>query len=169
MATPRLILLGPRGGGKTTLGRLLAARWGAPLIDLDAEVERRAGKRISAIFAADGEAAFRDLESTALADAVTRGGVVATGGGVVVREANRRLLLACDCPRVFLHAEPAVLWQRIAADPATAATRPALTAHAGEDEVRHLLETRLPLYRAVATRELDVTRATRDELVALLA
>ena len=70
---------------------------------------------------------------------------------------------------MFLHADAATLWQRIAADPATAATRPALTAHAGEDEVRHLLETRLPLYRAVATREVDVTRATREELAALLA
>ena len=168
MATPRLILLGPRGSGKTTLGRLVADGWGVPLIDLDAEVVRIAGRSIAAIFADTGEASFRDLESAALADAVTRDAVIATGGGVVLREANRRLLLACDCSRVFLHADAATLWQRIAADPATAATRPALTAHAGEDEVRHLLETRLPLYRAVATREVDVTRATCEELAALL-
>ena len=169
MATPRLILLGPRGSGKTTLGRLVAARWGVPLVDLDAEIMRTAGRSIAAIFADGGEAVFRDLESAALADALARDAVVATGGGVVVREANRRRLAASAAPRVFLYADPHVLWRRIAADPATAATRPALTAHAGEHEVRHLLGIRLPLYRAVATREVDVGRATCDELLALLA
>ena len=168
MSTPRLILLGPRGSGKTILGRLLADAWGVPLVDLDAAVVKTAGRSIAEVFADAGEAAFRDLEAAALAGALTRNAVVATGGGVVVRASNRALLLACACPRVFLHADARILWQRIAADPATAATRPALTAHAGEAEVRHLLDQRRPLYEAVATQSLDVGRLTPAEAAAEL-
>ena len=168
-AEHHIVLIGPRGSGKSTAGRLLARRLGVPLVDLDAEVARAAGRSIAEIFAAEGEPGFRARESAALAAALTANGngpgvVIAAGGGVVVREANRALLKAAARHRVFLNGDPAELWRRIAADPATAASRPALTAEVGEAEVRRVLAARLPLYRELATLELDVTRRTPDQV-----
>ena len=88
-----IFLTGAPASGKTTLGRRLAAALGVPFTDLDAEIVRRAGRSIPEIFSADGEAAFRDIESQTLAavadDATT--GVVALGGGTLLRDANRAL------------------------------------------------------------------------------
>ncbi|KAB0666477.1 shikimate kinase [Oryzomonas japonica] len=90
-----LILTGFMGAGKSCVGRLLAARLACPFIDLDAEVVAMAGRSINEIFAKDGEAAFRALESTCLEHALRRGGaVIATGGGAVIAEANRTLMRA---------------------------------------------------------------------------
>ena len=82
-----VFLTGAPASGKTTLGRRLAAALGVSFIDLDAEIVRRAGRSIPEIFAADGEAAFRDIESQTLAQ--VEGGVVALGGGTLLRAANR--------------------------------------------------------------------------------
>jgi len=88
-----LYLTGFMGTGKTTVGCELARRLGRPFVDLDGEVERREGRRISAIFEASGEEAFRNAEQQALRglDPAFRA-VVATGGGVVLRESNRRFM-----------------------------------------------------------------------------
>lgn len=162
---PDLILLGPRGSGKTTIGQLAAKRLGVPFVDLDDEVQKAAGRTIADIFSTEGEAGFRERETAALRAATSAGGVVATGGGIIVREENRALLKGLDCRRVFLVADPETLYARIAADAATAATRPALTKHRGVEEVRHLLEQRLPLYREVATDEVDVSSLSVDAVV----
>ena len=153
--SPRLVLLGPRGSGKTTVARLLADRLASPFVDLDELLVETAGRTIAEIFADEGEAGFRDRETAALLDAVSRDCVLATGGGVICRPSNREVLRGLLCPRVFLVASPAVLHERIAGDAATAANRPALTRFSGVDEVAHLLAERLPLYREVATHELD--------------
>ena len=88
-----IVLVGMPGCGKTTVGRALAELSGKPLVDLDNEIVRRAGKPIPEIFAQDGEAAFRDLESRVLAEVCAgHGQVVATGGGAVLREENRRAM-----------------------------------------------------------------------------
>lgn len=162
---PSLILLGPRGSGKTTLGQRVAQRLGVPFIDLDQEIQAAAGRTIAEIFAAEGEAGFRDRETAALRVAASQSGVIATGGGVIVRDENRTLLKSLECPRVFLVAEPETLYARIAADQTTAAMRPALTQHRGVEEVRHLLEQRLPLYREVATCEIDVSSPSVEAIV----
>ena len=102
-----IFLYGPPASGKTTLGKRLAGRLGAAFLDLDAEIERIAGRPIPAIFAADGETAFRDMESDALRRVVAeapRDAVVALGGGTLLRDANRALcersgsVLCLDAP-----------------------------------------------------------------------
>jgi shikimate kinase len=81
----RLVVIGPPGAGKTTVGRLVAERLGVPFVDTDAVVESRAGRRIPDIFLEDGEPSFRDLERAAVVDVLgTADGVVSLGGGAVL-------------------------------------------------------------------------------------
>ena len=88
-----VLLIGMMGCGKSTVGRLLAERMGVPLIDLDGEIARAAGKSIPEIFAEEGDAGFRVHETAALARALTRPNcVIATGGGIVTREENIRMM-----------------------------------------------------------------------------
>ena len=93
MTARHLILVGLPGSGKTTVGRRLAELLALPLVDLDEAVEEREGLSVPALFAAHGEAWFRDAESAVLLD-VLRGptGIIATGGGAVLREENRRAM-----------------------------------------------------------------------------
>lgn len=86
-----VVLIGPMGAGKTTLGKKLAKKLGIPFTDTDREVEKEHGS-IADIFQNSGEAHFRDLEHVALKSALKHGGVVATGGGIVARKENLELL-----------------------------------------------------------------------------
>src|SRR5260370_21390495 len=115
-----LFLVGLRGTGKTTVGALVATRLGWAFRDADAELEAFAGRTIRDIFATDGEEFFRDLEEQMLAR-LSEGGpaVIATGGGIVLRETNRRRF-AEPAPVVWLTADPATRWQRLLNDPASA-------------------------------------------------
>lgn len=159
-----LVLIGYRGTGKSTVAAGLGRRLGWPVVDADVELERRAGRTIAEIFAADGEPEFRRLESLVLADPGRPGPLVlATGGGVILREENRRRLAELG-PVVWLTAPPEVILARLAGDPTTAARRPALTARGGEDEVRRLLAEREPWYRQCATWTLDTTDRSPEEL-----
>ena len=84
-----ILLIGMMGCGKSTLGRMLAKRLGRAFIDLDGEIERREGRSIPDIFAAEGDAGFRKYETAALLDALCAdNAVIATGGGIVTREEN---------------------------------------------------------------------------------
>ncbi|MGE5115782.1 MAG: shikimate kinase, partial [Betaproteobacteria bacterium] len=89
-----IALIGLPGGGKSTVGRHLARSLGVPFFDTDHEIERRVGTSIRDFFAAEGEQAFRDVELEVISEVLgsTEGGVIATGGGAVLREANRRAL-----------------------------------------------------------------------------
>lgn len=152
-----VVLVGLRGSGKTTVGRLVATELGWPFADTDALVEESAGQSIAAIFASEGEAGFRRRESAALAELLGDGPlVVATGGGAVLSEANRELMRPHFV--VWLRADPKVLAARVAGDPRTAATRPALTGFPFEAELRELAARREELYRDVAAREVDAGR-----------
>src|SRR6266542_2402369 len=145
-----IILVGLRCTGKTTVGRLLAQRLSWSFADADDRIEAVAGKTIADIFVAEGEPGFRDREAAALAELCGRSAcVIATGGGAILREANRRLLKANEFV-VWLAAAPEALWERMNTDPATAARRPNLTASGGLEEVRNLIAAREPLYREVA-------------------
>jgi shikimate kinase len=164
---PRVVaLIGYRGTGKSTVARHLALALGWDWIDADVELELRAGKTISAIFADDGELAFRGLESQVLADLVRRERVVlAAGGGVVLREANRKLLK--EFARVvWLQASAETIVARIATDATTSGRRPNLTVRGGADEVIQLLRERLPLYEQCADLTIDTEQRTPGEIAA---
>lgn len=165
MAIPRITLVGYRGCGKSTIAGLLAARTGLPAIDLDAEIEARAGRVIPDIFAAEGEAAFRELERATLIDALAKGGILATGGGVVERPDNRELLRAQGRPVVYLHAPAAVLAARLTADDGG---RPSLTGAGVADEVAAVLARREPWYREVADTVVEVDRPLEAVVDAVL-
>lgn len=156
-----LVLVGLMGSGKSTVGHAVAGRLGRPFVDTDQEVEERTGRRISALFDTDGEAAFRRHEAAVLVDALGHRPppVVAAGGGIVVGEANRAVL-ARRAVVVWLHASPEVLSRRLGEDP----DRPLL----GADPVaslRRLEEERRPLYQEAADGVVDVDGLTVPEVV----
>jgi shikimate kinase len=163
-----IVLIGYRGSGKTTVGRIVAAKLGVEFVDTDALVQMRAGKTIREIFEQQGEPAFRGIEAGVLEDVLrwTDDRVVATGGGVVLREANRELLTQSGAYRYYLKSPAEVLFERINADASTASSRPALTRLGGSvEEVRTLLAQREPLYAAAATHTIDVS-SLKPEVVA---
>jgi shikimate kinase len=167
-----IFLIGPRGSGKSTVARRLAERLGWPWADADAVLEERCGRSIKALFAAEGEAGFRDKEAAVLAQLCDlRRHVVATGGGVVLRPANRELLRARG-RTVWLSAEAGTLWDRIRQDATTADRRPALSV-GGLEEIVETLRVREPLYRACADFSVDTTErdahAIADEILAALS
>ena len=113
--TPRhIVLVGLMGAGKTTVGELVARRLGGPLVDSDRVVEAKTGRTVREIWRADGESAYRELETAALRDAIEspEASVIAAAGGVVLREANRSALRAADALVVWLAADLDVLVDR---------------------------------------------------------
>lgn len=167
-----IFLIGYRGTGKSTVARELAARLDYGWADADEMIEARAGKSIAAIFAADGEPAFRDLEVEVVTELCGRlRTVAALGGGAVLRDANRAAIRAAG-PVVWLTASVDTMLQRIESDVATASRRPNLTAGGGRDEVAAMLALRTPLYGECATLVVDTEGKSwvelADEIVARL-
>ncbi len=148
-----LALVGLSGSGKSTVAPLLSARLGlgAP-VDLDRVVEARVGRPVHEVFELDGEATFRRLESDALADALAGAPVViATGGGVVLDSANRRLLRS-GAKVVWLRGSPSHLARRLAD---TTESRPLLSGDV-DFALHRLAEEREALYAEVADVVIDV-------------
>jgi shikimate kinase len=163
---PRVTLVGYRGTGKSTVAAVLADRLRVGWLDADAVLEERVGSPIGALIGSRGEAAFRDAEAAVLRDILPAfTGVLATGGGVVLRPENRRLLQECGRPVVWLTAPADVIRGRLAADPTTASRRPALAGGDPLDEVAGALSVREPLYREVA----DVAFDTASDEPAVVA
>ncbi len=152
-----LVLIGGRGTGKSTVGWLIAARAGRPFIDSDREIEVRSGRSIRAIFDELGEPAFRDWEESTLARLAAEApeAVLATGGGAILREANRNVLRGFGLV-AWLTANPAEMGRRLQAHRSGLAERPALTPAGTLDEIVAVLAARQPLYASLA----DVTIAT---------
>ena len=151
------MLVGPPGAGKTTVGRLLASSLGVAFRDTDADVEAVAGKTISEIFFDDGEDHFRALERAAVASALAEHeGVLSLGGGAVLSDETRQRLQGHTV--VFLSVGLADAAKRVglSRDRPVLALNPRATLH-------NLLEQRLPLYREVATLEIETDgRAPAD-------
>ena len=155
-----VILVGMMGAGKTTVGRLLARRLKRAFYDSDEEIERRCGVRIPVIFDIEGEAGFRTREAQAIAELCAIDGVVlATGGGAVLAEENRRRMAAHGTV-VYLHARPGYLWQRVRHD----RNRPLLAAPDPQKKLEELYAVRDPLYREVADIVVDTGRQSVQTL-----
>lgn len=141
-----VFLVGMMGAGKSTVGKALARRLGREFIDCDREIVERTGVPIATIFEIEGEAGFRRREAAVLAElAGRRGTVVATGGGAVLAEDNRRLMREHGTV-VYLHANLDHLHERTRRDVA----RPLLSGGDRRATLATLLEARDPLYREVA-------------------
>lgn len=134
------------GAGKTTVGRAVARRLGYPFFDSDHEIEARCGVRIPVIFEHEGEAGFRDREQQMIAELTEQAGIVlATGGGAVLRPANRELLKERGTV-IYLRASPHDLWLRTRHD----RNRPLLQTEDPKGRLEKLYGERDPLYRDVA-------------------
>ncbi|HSR51636.1 MAG TPA: shikimate kinase [Acidobacteriota bacterium] len=139
-AEQHIFLVGFMGCGKSTVGRLLAHRLARPFIDLDGEIEEAAGRSIARIFAEDGEAAFRRLESRALGQVAGRPpAVVALGGGAFCQSGNRKKV-AESGSSLWLQAPVEILLQRVGGDQG----RPLAQ---DEERFRSLYRSRLDDYR----------------------
>ena len=164
--TERLLLVGPMGVGKTTLGKMLAEETGRRFMDSDQEVERRAGADIPWIFDMEGESGFRERETAVLQEARQLPNLVlATGGGAVLRETNRRLLRDAGFV-IHLDASLELLLERTAKD----RNRPLLQGGNPREALGRLLQERERLYRSVADMrlELDADDSKRQTLTRLL-
>ncbi|HEY2908845.1 MAG TPA: shikimate kinase [Gemmataceae bacterium] len=163
-----LFLIGARGSGKSTVGRVLAQRLGWPFLDADDCLEEASGRAIAAIFAKEGEKSFRDREAAILADLSQRTQhVIATGGGVVLRPANR-IVLKNRGFVAWLQTSPEAAFARLQADPTTPERRPNLTPAGGLEELRTILAAREPLYRDCADFALDTAALSPDAAAAAI-
>ena len=161
----KIILIGYRGTGKSTVGQSLGKRLNVPVWDSDPEIERRAGKTITEMFNQDGEATFRDLEAAVIADLLQRDSfVLATGGGAVLREETRRRLRQSG-QVVYLIAKPATILRRMQDDKKSATMRPGLTSLPPLEEILVVLEKRRSLYEETAHVTIDTSGKTVEEVV----
>jgi shikimate kinase len=159
-----IALIGMPGGGKSTVGRHLARHLKLPFIDSDAEIEKRIGTTIRAFFETAGEAAFRDIEEQTIAELVERGPcVIATGGGTVLREANRDALRRHSTV-VYLRSTPEELFRRLRHD----TQRPLLQVRDPLAKLRELHHDRDPLYRRTAHFIIETGRPSVPTLVNMI-
>ncbi|MGW7430189.1 shikimate kinase [Streptomyces sp. NPDC054861] len=185
MTGPLVVLVGPMGSGKSTVGALLAERLGTTHRDTDDDIAAAEGRGIPEIFAADGEAHFRALERRAVRAAVAaHEGVLSLGGGAVTDPGIRALLVGRPVVHLALDAEEAV--HRVgggagrpllggagrgapsaggtAAGPAAASGPPAASGAEAAARWRVLMEARRPLYAEVARAVVDTSGRTPDEV-----
>jgi shikimate kinase len=161
---PRAVVVGPPGSGKSTVGPLLARLLGVEFRDTDDDIVARAGKSIADIFTGDGEPAFRALEEEAIAAALTEhGGVLSLGGGSVLASGTRERLKGQRV--VFLNVGMAEGVQRVGLSTA----RPLLSGVNPRATYKALLDARLPVYREVATIEVETDKQSPEEVAAAIA
>ena len=160
-APSNIILIGYRGSGKTTLGRLLADQLWKKFVDVDEVTCRKLGGRtIAQIWEQDGEPAWREAEIEVTKEVLAKKDqVIGLGGGTLMQpEAKRTVAEAPNAIRIYLKCEPQELFRRIANDTRSAATRPHLTGLGGGlEEIQQVLAQRDPVYQAVADHVFDVT------------
>lgn len=154
-----IFLVGARACGKTTVGKALAKKLKLPFADTDQHLLDNAGRSVDQIVEAEGWAGFRQRESAALREvtnARTHGGVISTGGGMVLAETNRVFMRQYGMV-VFLDAPVEVLAERLGRNPLSS-QRPSLTGKGLMEEIGDVLKERRPLYEAAAHHIVDATR-----------
>jgi shikimate kinase len=162
MTGPVAVLVGPMGVGKTTVGELIAAELGTTCRDTDADIVAAQGRSIADIFVEDGEAHFRALEAEAVRAALTEhDGVLALGGGTILNDDTRKLLIGL--PVVFLDMGVAEAVKRVGLDTA----RPLLAVNPRQ-KWRELMDARRPLYTEVARAVVSTEGRTAEEVAELV-
>ena len=157
-------LIGLPGSGKSTVGRQLARRLALPFVDSDHVVEQRLGCPIRQYFEREGEAAFRDVEEAVIDElSLAQTGILATGGGAVLREANRRHLRERGLV-VYLNSSPDELFRRLRHD----RNRPLLQVADPLARLRDLYAIRDPLYRETAHFSIETGRPSVATLVNMI-
>lgn len=159
-----IALVGLPGSGKSSVGRQLARRLGVAFVDSDSVIEQRIGEPIRSFFEREGEVRFRDVEQGVIAElAAAAQGVLATGGGAVLREANRRVLHK-QCCVVYLRSSPEELQRRLRHD----TQRPLLQVADPRAKLQQLYRERDPLYRETAHFVIETGRPTVQALVGMV-
>jgi shikimate kinase len=159
-----VFLIGMMGSGKSTLGRQLARALGKRFIDADAEIEAQSGVSVATIFEVEGEESFRAREELLLKELCTASDIVlATGGGAVLRETNRKALRENGIV-LYLHASVPVLWERTKCS----RHRPLLRTGDPVKTLEQLYRVRDPMYRETAHRVVDADHVRVSRLVALV-
>ena len=159
----RLILVGLPGSGKSTVGRQLARRLGLTVTDSDHVIEQRLGCSIRSFFEEKGEDAFRDVEESVIAELCAGEGVIATGGGAVLRPANRERLRNAGHV-IYLHSTPEDVFRRTRHDK----SRPLLQVADPMKKLRELYAQRDPLYRETAHFVIETGRPSVPTLVNMI-
>lgn len=159
-SSPRVVLVGPPGAGKSTIGRRLASALNLPFVDSDSLIEQGEGVACGELFAELGEPGFREVEAGYVARALATGGVVSLGGGAVLTESTRTLLQRHPVVWIDVTAEEGI--RRTAGD----TSRPVLKADDPAAHYRNLLTTREPFYREVADHRVRTDSRPPQRVVA---
>lgn len=157
-----IILTGFMGCGKTSVGIRLSYALRRTLIDTDKWIEKKQGKTVSEIFAGEGEEAFRRMESECIRELIgtADGQIISTGGGLPVREENRRLL--GELGRVYyLKVTPECVYERLRGD----TTRPLLQGENPREKIRELLESREAFYQEGAHVTIEVSGKSFEDII----
>ncbi|MEE4218761.1 MAG: shikimate kinase AroK [Xanthomonadales bacterium] len=160
-----IYLIGPMGSGKTTIGQRLAARLGLRFLDCDQEIEAQTGASVTLIFDVEGEEGFRARETRMLQELTAQPGVlIATGGGAILREENRKILRETGLV-VYMRTSVQQQLRRLGRDK----SRPLLQTPDRRDRLTRLAEQRNPLYREIADIEFPAQNRGLDAVAADLA
>lgn len=167
-----IVLLGYRGCGKTSIGKMLASQLWKTFADVDTEACKRfKNPSIADIWAKHGEPAWRATEVEVTRELVKKPDmVIGLGGGTLMQAGARQAVeQAADTVRIYLKCEAKELYRRVSQDAQSAATRPALSPLGGGlDEIVHMLQLREPVYEAVADKVFDVTHLSIPDAVRYL-
>ncbi|PQD96529.1 shikimate kinase [Pradoshia eiseniae] len=155
-----IYLIGFMGTGKTTISHALGEHLNVPVTDCDEAIVQYAGKSIPRIFEEEGEQGFRDIEQQTLRQLHAENHIVATGGGVVLREENRAHMKKNGII-IWLEASTEEILKRLDSDK----TRPLLTGGDMAERIQTLFDARKELYEGTAHMRIDTTGKAKDEIV----